>query len=78
MDAVDQLSDWMPYNPKCLGYWCDLTSYDLPWVPLPVFVGFRDYLKGVGGLVSERRAKLGTLKSDCFGEKVAKIGSFRY
>ena len=52
----------MSYNPEGLRYWCDLNSCALPWVPLPVFVWFRDCLKGVGGLVSEQCAKLGMLK----------------
>ena len=63
--AADQLSDWMLYNPKNLSYRCNLTSCNLLWAPLLVFVGFRDHYKGVGGLVSEWRAKLGTLKSNC-------------
>ena len=66
--AADQLRDWMLENPKGLSYWCNLTRCDLPWAPLPVFIGFRDHFKGVGSLVSEQRAKLDTLKSDCVGE----------
>ena len=49
-------------NPEGLSHLCELTKCDLPWVPLPVFVSFYDHSKGVGGLVSKRFAKLGTLK----------------
>ena len=75
--AANCLNDWMLYNPKDLSYQCVLTSCNLPWAPLPVFVGFCGHFKGMGGLVSEQHAKLGTLKSDQVGERGAKIDSFK-
>ena len=66
----------MLYNPEGMSYQCNLTSCDLLLAPLSVFVRFCDNSMGMGGLVSERRAKFGTLKSDCVGEREAKIGSF--
>lgn len=74
-DTVDQLSDWISYNPEVLSYWCGLTSCYHLWAPLPEFVGFRDHLKGMCGLVIERRAKLGTLKSDRVGGRGARVAA---
>ena len=74
---LDLFPDWIADYPESLSHFCDLTSYDLPWAPLPEFAGFCDHSKGVEGLVIERRVKLGTLKSDCTGEKGASVGSFR-
>ena len=77
-DAVDQLSVWVIMdNPKCLSLWYDPTRCDLLWPPLQVFISFCDYTKGAGGLVSERDAKLGSLKSDLGGEWAAKLGRIK-
>ena len=62
---------------ESLSHLCDLTMCDLQWGLLPVFITFHNHSKGVGGLVSERCANLGTLKSDLVGESRTKIGSHR-
>ena len=75
--AEDILSCWIAENPGGLSFFCDLTSCDLPGVPIPEFSMFCDYQKGVCGLVIKRCTKLGKLQSDCVGERGAPVGSFR-
>ena len=76
-DAADILSYWIAKYPWGLSFFYDVTSCDLLDAPIPEFAAFCDHRKGVGGLVIERHAKLGTLKSDCVGERGAQVGSFR-
>ena len=39
--VANLLGDWIVYiNPEGLSYFCDLTSYDIPWALLPDFAGF--------------------------------------
>ena len=48
-------------TPGDLNFFCDLTSCDLLDALVPEFAAFQDLQKGVGGLVNERCAVLGTL-----------------
>ena len=74
---MDQFSDFVMENLKCLSHRCVPTSCDLPQAALPVFVSFCDHTKGDRGLVSEWDAKLGTFTNDLVDEQGAKRGSFR-
>ena len=75
--AADIFGYWIADNPKGLSYFYDLTSCDLQGAPILEFAWFCDHWKGAGGLVIKRCAKLGTLKSDCVGERGARVGNFR-
>ena len=76
-DAADIFNYWIVENPRGLSFFCDLTSCDLPGALILEFVAFCEHRKDVGGLVIERRAKIGTLKSDRVGERGAQVGSIR-
>ena len=60
-----------------MSFFYDLTSCDSPDASTPAFATFHDYLKGVGGLVSEQCAVLGTLKSNDVVERGGRLDSFR-
>ena len=75
--AADALSDWIAGNHGGLSFFYNLTSCDLPGAPIPEFAAFRDHQKGVGGLVIERCAKLGMLKSDYVGERGDSLSNFQ-
>ena len=75
--AADVLKEWIKENPSGLNFFCDLTSSDSPDAPILSLALFSDSRKGVGGLVSEWCAVLGTLKSNHVDERGGCLGSFR-
>ena len=75
--AAEALKDWIKKNPTGLSFYCDFSSRDSPDVSIPLFVLFRNPWKGVGELVIERHAVLGTLKKNHVEERGGDLGSSR-
>ena len=64
-------------TPDGKALYCDLISSDLLDVPIASFVLYHDFQKGVGGLVIELCAVLGTLKNSHVDERGGCLGSIR-